>query len=437
MSWFSKEKRNNTGDALIGTDAVTGAITLLKNYANENYGVNLSAVWRAVLLISDAIAELPMWLYKEDSKGIRSWDNHPVAAVLQKPNAWQTAHLWKKVTAQEMLLNGNSYSVIERSKETGAVKAILHVPNNKMSVQITYEKDGITPIVKYAVSGGKVYEADEVLHFRGPYIAPDGYMGEGVLTHAAKSMELATSAEKQAETFFTSACLNGVLTKDTALSQKQIEEIRKAWLAAFSAEGNGIAIVHGGVKYQPIGLNSVDAQLLESRKYSVEEIGRWFSVSPILLYSSAAKQTYNSATAAHENLYSDTLQPLLDNIQAEMEDKLFLPSEKKKANIEFDTTAFLKANAKERAEYYSKMMLLGVLSPNEIREMEQLEPLDEEGADEHFLPVNICTLSNAKNLALNTTSQEVHQPGKFNELNEEENPSEKQEDTTDDENTKE
>ena len=418
MRWFNREKRNNE-DIPIGSpeDVVSGAINLLKAYANDNYGVNISAVWRAVTLISDAVAELPMYLYKEDSKGqIHLWDSHPVSALLRKPNAWQTSHVWRKVITKDILLHGNAYSIIERDSQA-KVTAIKYVPHSKMTVQITYDRqDAITPTIHYIVSGGKAYEADEVLHFRG-YLAEDGIMGEGVLTHAAKSLELATSAEKQAETFFTSACLNGVLTKDTNLSQKQIEEIRKSWLAAFSPAGSGIAIVHGGVKYQQIGLNATDAQLLESRKYSVEEIGRWFSVSPILLYSSSAKQTYNSAQAAHENLYSDTLQPLLDKIQAEMEDKLFLPSEKSRANIEFDLDTFLKANAKERAEFYTKMLALGALSPNEIRAAEQLEPLEEEGADEHFLPVNICTVSNAKNLALNTTSQEVHQPGKFEELN--------------------
>ena len=417
MSWFKREKRDAEADVIIGseTDVVSGALNLLRAWANENYGINLSAVWRAITLISDAVAELPMYLYKEDDKGnIRAWDDHPVAAVLRKPNAWQTSHIWRKVTVKDILTHGNSYSVIERDRD-GKVTAIKYVPFHSMSVQVQWEKDGMTPIIRYAVSGGKAYEADEVLHFRG-YMAEDGVMGESVLTHAAKSLQLATSAEKQAETFFTSACLNGVLTKDTALSSKQVEEIRKAWLSAFSPEGSGIAIVHGGVKYQQIGLNATDAQLLESRKYSNEEIARWFSVSPILLYADE-KNSYASAQAAHENLYSDTLQPLLDKIQAEMEDKLFMPSEKNKANIEFDLTTFLKANAKERADYYSKMLLLGALSPNEIRAMEQLEPLDEDGADEHFLPVNICTVSNAKNLALNTTSQAVHQPGKFGVLN--------------------
>ena len=166
--------------------------------------------------------------------------------------------------------------------------------------------------------------------------------------------------------------------------------------------------------YKAIGVNPSDAQLLETRQYSVFDICRFFGVSPQKAYDMST-QSYSSIEASQLAFLTDTLQPMLEKIELEFERKLFLPSEKFKYDVSFDTSVMLRTDKNAQAEYYTKMYNLGVLTTNDIRRQLDYEPV--ENGDQPFIQSNLVPID--KPLSA-TQAQQQPNPGKNGSNNQQE-----------------
>jgi len=368
--------------------------------------MTLSAVFRAVSLISSSIASLPIFVYKadDDDNKIEWKDNTLYSLLLRKPNPLQTRFDYMKSMVKDMLLQGNAYSIIHRNSNNKVTK-IEYVPASKVTIQ-KITKDGAIEAIRYNISGRKrLYEDYEMIHIINEP-DEDGVEGLSTIKYAVKTMAIANYAEAAAEGYFSNGGkLTGIVKVDRPLTDKQKADLKTEWKKSLDA--NGVAFLQGVENYSSIQQNSSDAQLLESRQFTVSEIGRFFNVNPIMLYD-LSHNNYNSSEAARLQLLTDTLQPIMFKIEAEFETKLFLPSEIEIGSIKFDTDEFLRSDNKTKAEYYKVLWQIGALSINEIRAYLDLNAVPD--GDLHYVPANLVTLENSKNIGYNTETSDRRHP---------------------------
>ena len=377
--------------------------------------LTLSAVYRCVEVITNGVASLPVKLYRVDGDGYKHELDNELSYVLSKrPSEKMNSFTFYKLIVKDILMNGNAYALIKR--ENGKVTGLVYVPAGLVS-----PIDKIDHI-EYMVTGMKptVHQRD-ILHFMN--YTDNGVFGISVLTYARRTLGIADGGEKSAENFYKSgSCTSGFLKFDGPSSGKQREEILSAWNQATGGPNsgpNGIAVLPANVNYTQLSVDPADAQLLESREFSVIEICRFFGVSPWKCFD-LTKSNYNNSEMAELSFLNDTLRPLLTKIELELETKLF-PGQTD-YDVKFDVNEMLRTDQKSHAEYLTKMFNLGVLSPNEIRRELDMEAVD--GGDIHVAQINLTSIKNLE--TINATAD--------NRLKEEELNTENNENSDDQEN---
>lgn len=348
--------------------------------------LRLSAVYRCVEVISSSVAQLPIELYSIDEQGFRTYNrNHKVAYLLAtEPNEYMTRYNFMKVVVASILLRGNAFAQVIRDQD-GYPKTLMLLDNDRVTIT-----NGI-----YRIDGKKIDRAN-ILHFLN--FSEDGINGISVLTHASRTLSLAANSEKHASGFFKNgANLSGVLTVQSSLNKGQKDAIKQSWADTFdpvTGTPNGIAVLEGNMEFAPISINPADAQLLETRQFNVVDICRFFGVSPVKAFD-LSKSSYSTVEATQLSFLTDTLSPLLENIELELERKLLLPSERTKYDVQFNVEALLRVDKNSLAEYYQKLFNVGAITINEIRRELNLPKI--ENGDLNFLQVNINSVDNIIN----------------------------------------
>ena len=419
--WPFKKKTNNSNtekrDAGVTISSLSEQDPTILGLVFGKYGIGmskemtLSAVFRAVSLISNSIASLPIFVYKTDENDNKAeWrDNSLYPLLLRKPNPLQTRFDFMKSLVKDMLLHGNGYAIIHRN-DNNKVYKLEYVPATKVNIQKVV-RDGSIEAVRYNIAGKRrLYEAYEMIHIINEP-DEDGVEGLSTIKYAFKTMSIANYAEAAAEGYFSNGGkLTGIVKVDRPLNDKQKMELKSEWKKSLDA--NGVAFLQGVENYTSIQQNSSDAQLLESRQFTVSEIARFFNVNPIMLYD-LSHNNYNSSEAARLQLLTDTLQPIMFKIEAELVTKLFLPSEIEVGSIKFDTEEFLRSDNKTKAEYYKTLWQIGAISINEIRAYLDLNSIQD--GDLHYVPANLVTLENSKNIGYNTSTSDRRHPEREDE----------------------
>lgn len=355
--------------------------------ASATSALKLSTVYRCVEVISSSVAQLPIDLYSVDKDGFKTknWEHSVAILLATEPNDKMTRYNFIKVIVATILLKGNAYALIVRDKVTQAPKSLELLSNE----QVTIKDD------KYYVDGKQVNSAN-ILHFLN--YSNDGKIGISVLQHAKNTIALSTNSETHAAGFFKNgANVSGVLSVEGSLSTKQKEDIKTSWQNTFdpvTGTPNGIAVLEGNMDFSPISINPSDAQLLETRQFNVIDVCRFFGVSPVKAFD-LTKSSYSTVEATQLAFLTDTLAPLMENIELELERKLLLPSERMKYDIQFNVDALLRVDKNSLAEYYSKLFNIGAITINEIRKELNLPRID--NGDINFLQVNIQSVDNIIN----------------------------------------
>lgn len=368
--------------------------------------LTLSAVYRCVEVITNGVASLPVKLYKVDGDGYKHELNSKLSYILsKKPSDKINAFNFYKLIVKDILMSGNAYALILR--DNGEVRGLQYIPAGLVS-----PIDRIDHI-EYMVTGlTKPVMQKDILHFMN--YTDNGVYGISVLTYARRTLGIADGGEKSAENFYKSgSCTSGFLKFDGPSSGKQREEILSAWNQATGGPNsgpNGIAVLPCNVNYQQLSVDPADAQLLESREFSVIEICRFFGVSPWHCFD-LTHASYNNSEMSELEFLNDTLRPLLTKIELELETKLF-PGDTS-YDVKFDVNELLRTDKKSQAEYLTKMFNLGVLSPNEIRKELDMEPVD--GGDIHVAQVNLTSIKNLT--TINATADNRQKEGGLNTEN--------------------
>lgn len=374
-----------------------------------SYPMLLSTVYRCVDVISDAIAQLPLETYLVDSEGFKKpHKEHPLYSLMnEEPSEYMTRFTFFKTLVVSTLLLGNGYAYIERDSR-GDVLQLIYQPESSVSIVWVTDINGI-PRMRYRVTGFKeLVEPKNMIHILN--FSYDGIIGVSTLTHARQSLGIAADSEAHAAGFFKGgASAAGVLTIEGRVNKEQKEQNYQEWSARTdprTGAPNGIVILEGNMKYQPISISPKDSQLLESRQFNVVDICRFFSVSPVKAFD-LSKSSYSTVEATQLAFLTDTVAPMLVKIELELQRKLFKPSERRKLKIEFNTSALLRADKAAQAAYWKDLFNIGGATPNEARRENNLPRI--EGGDEAFVQVNVQTLTNAKK-AVSDTGTVIDKP---------------------------
>lgn len=367
--------------------------------------MRLSAVYSAVNQISNSCALLPVLVYKYDGEK-KSLAKHNVSKILnRKPNGVMTHYNFFKQMIESVMLRGEAFAYIERDERL-KVKALHYIDADNVTVVRKGNE------LKYIISGQpSAVDAVNMIHLY-QHIDYNTMRGISVIKYASMTLANASDAEKHSSNFFKSgANLSGIIKANATLTNEQKKQIRESWSTAFSSNNSdvSVAILPSGMEYQPISISPEDAQLLDSRKYEVIEIARFFNISPVKLFD-LTNSSYNSLEHTQLSYMQDTIYPYVRMMMDEFNTKLFTPSEQERFEIDFDFSALLETDKNTQASYYKTLLVNGIMSLNEVREHLDLPRVD--NGDVHFIQLNMTSIDSViegKNLAAPENDNKVKQ----------------------------
>lgn len=329
----------------------------------------LAAVYRCVNVISESVAQLPLETYRKDDDGYkRLYVTHPAYDLLREfPSPDMTRFTFLKTLVSSVLLQGNGYAYIDRDEDGNAL-SLQYIPSG--NVRIAYISVEGTPRMRYQVTGFRnLVEPIDMIHVLN--FSYDGIEGVSTLTHARNTLSISSSAEEFAKGFFSGGGnVTGILSFDTKLRSGQKDEIKKEW-AEMIANG-GVGVLEANSHYQSISISPSDAQMLETRQYDVIDICRFFGVSPVKAFD-LSKSSYSTVEATQLAFLTDTLAPMLENIELEFKRKVFRPSERRYIEVKFNTSGLLRADKSAQATWIKTQLEGGLLTINEARKELDME----------------------------------------------------------------
>lgn len=358
----------------------------------EDKALQVSAVYSCVELLANTMSSFPIFLYKGTKDRGRTPDrkNRLFTLLHDQPNAWMTPAEFVSVMVINRLLKGNSYAVIERDSG-GEPVALVPVPSEQMEVSIVAGED---TYIYYQDGNIHVYSGENVIHWKG---IGNGFIGLSKLDYMKASANEAINSQMNATNLYGKGSKpSGILTTDQRLGKEQFEEVLKRFSGMSNGGANGLFLVDRGFKYSPLSISPADAQLLESRKFGVEEICRWFGVPPVLIGASGATTWGSGIAEIVAGFHKFTLAPLCTQFQQALMRKLIPLQERDRYTIELKLDALLRSSPQERASYYAQLAQNGMITRNEVRSLENLPP--QEGGDELTAQSNLVPLNQLGNV---------------------------------------
>ena len=381
--------------------AFFGSTSSGKN-VNERTAMRVTAVYSCVRILSEAIASLPLHLYKQIDKGGKEKAiNHPLYKLLHdEPNPEMTSFVFRETLMSHLLLWGNAYAQIIRNGK-GQVVALYPLMPNRMTVDrdsngriyYTYSvNDSDNP--KLRKLGQIRMTKDEIFHI--PALGFDGLVGYSPIAMAKNAIGMALATEEYGAKFFANgASPSGVLEHPGNI--KDPTKLRESWNSLFQGSSNShkIAILEEGLKYQPIGISPNEAQFLETRKFQIDEIARIFRVPPHMV-GDLDKSSVSNIEQQSLEFVKYTLDPWVTRWEQAIHRSLLLESEKKEYFAKFNVDGLLRGDYQSRMNGYSVGIQNGFLSPNDIRSLENMDLIpDNLGGNLYLVNGSMQKLSDA------------------------------------------
>jgi HK97 family phage portal protein len=365
-----------------GTNFRTNQITLAEYQDSGAAGVGgvlaLSAAWACVNLLAGTIASLPLMVYRTDRDGRRTVANdHPLYRVLHdSPNADQTAlDFWEFVCAC-LEMHGNAYCEIERGSD-GRVIA-LSPPLLPELVTVRRTGNGDLEYRWTDNSRDRRETQERILHIRGFGGSPLG--GLSTLAFGRQAFGIARSINQAAQaTFRNGVRSSGVMSSDKAFTTEQRSKAEELLQQKYAGSMNaGVPmLLDNGLKWQSISINPEDAQMLESRAFSVEEICRFFGVPPHMVGHTEKTTSWGTGLEQQTlGFQKFTLRRRLKRIEMALEKQLLTARDRVDGiTIEFNLEGLLRADSASRAKFYQTMTQIGAYTINEVRALENMPPV--------------------------------------------------------------
>ena len=368
---------------------------------NERSAMQMTAVYSCVRILAEAVAGLPLHLYryKEDG-GKEKAIYHPLYLLLHdEPNPEMSSFVFRETLMTHLLLWGNAYAQIIRNGK-GEVIALYPLMPNRMVVdrdihgQLYYQYTRSTEEAPTMKGVTVNLPPSDVLHI--PGLGFDGLVGYSPIAMAKNAIGMAIACEEYGAKFFANgAAPGGVLEHPGTIKDPQ--RVRESWQSTFGGSGNSnkIAVLEEGMKYTPIGISPEQAQFLETRKFQINEIARIFRVPPHMV-GDLEKSSFSNIEQQSLEFVKYTLEPWLVRWEQSIQRTLFSPEEKKRYFAKFNVEGLLRGDYASRMTGYATARQNGWMSANDIRELENMDRIPaEDGGDLYLINGNMLPLGNA------------------------------------------
>lgn len=352
---------------------------------NEDAALNFSAVYAAVRIISETLASIPLNVYRFDGETRIKAVEHPVQYLLtDTPNSVSSAFTFRETMASHLVLYGNAYAKINFNNAGRPVALIPMHPSDVKVKLVDGEKI-------FLFRDKETYLDYEVLHVVG--LSFNGLTGKSPLQVAKEAISIGLAAQEYGARFYSNgANTGGVITAPGRLSLEAINRLKQSWNRANSGLDNshGTAILEEGMKYEKVGLDPEAAQFLQSRKFQVNEIARIFRIPPSYLADLENSSTRANVEQQAIQFVRDCVQPYVRRFEVELNRKLFRDTETD-LYCYYSLEGIMRGDLKGRYDAYAVARQWGWLSVNDIRDLENLNPI--EGGDVYLTPLNMVQTS--------------------------------------------
>ena len=368
---------------------------------NERSAMQMTAVYSCVRILSEAVASLPLHVYKyNDEGGKEKAVKHPLYFLLHdEPNPEMTSFVFRETLMTHLLLWGNAYAQIIRNGK-GEIVALYPLMPNRMTVdrddkgQLYYQYNTSKDDAP-TMNGSMVnLKPADVLHI--PGLGFDGLVGYSPIAMAKNAIGMAIACEEYGAKFFANGATPGGILEHPG-TVKDPKRVRESWTSAFggSSNANKVAVLEEGMKYTPISISPEQAQFLETRKFQINEIARIFRVPPHMV-GDLEKSSFSNIEQQSLEFVKYTLDPWVARWEQAIVRSLFSTDEKTQYFVKFNVDGLLRGDYQSRMNGYAIGRQNGWMSANDIRELENLDRIpEEEGGDLYLINGNMTKLKDA------------------------------------------
>jgi len=346
---------------------------------NSNSAMSIASVHACVRVIADAISGLSFKLYFDDGTNKRQVVAHYSNYVLNEPNPYQTKFDFMTFMTAQLVLKGNAYAYIKRDERFIAT-ALHPIVSDTVSA---YLMDGEMFYRINAPGFPSVVPASDMLHFKG--LSTDNVLvGKSPIVMHAETLGIDLAAIKSSAAVYKNGTLKFLLKSQSKIDAAQAAPLRKSLDDVIEGNQRSTVLPHG-VEMEKLSMTPEEAQYIQARQFSAEEIARIFGVPASMI--GAKDGIKSSVEQEYQDFYSRTLMSYCINIEQELRRKLLTENDKTFYYFKFNFNSLLRASANDRADFYNKGIRGGWLSPNEARAFEDAEGFDNGG--KYYVEANL------------------------------------------------
>ena len=367
---------------------VSGATRSKKNI-NAVSIESIPAFYRAVTILSQTLASLPFCVYRKTEEGIEEHTAHPVYDLLKfSPSPRYNSFTFVESLVRSLMIYHRAFAY-PLYDSNFRLREIIFIPEDEIQV-LEFRHPAISEKeIAYRISGldRPVFEED-IIHVR--ISSWDGVNTRSVSQIFSETLGRAIcEIDYGAGYYGNGANLSGTLQSEQTLKPEIKDQIIDQWQRVYTGENaiGKVAILDGGLEYKPLGTTPVDADYINSRKMSVEDISNITGV-PVFLLANNDRSTFNNIEHLDRTFANYTVGPIARAIEAEFNAKLFGERERKRVYTNFDLSQLYRGDRETMAKWYTTMFQVGAMSPNDIRRNENLNPYP--GGDEYFAQLNMA-----------------------------------------------
>lgn len=397
-----KRARDKPTNSYEGSDFsyLFGRTTSGKN-VNEMTALQTTAVYACVRILAEAIASLPIHVYRHTEVGKEQDVNHQLYYLLHdEPNPDMTSFVFRETLMSHLLIWGNAYAQIIRDGR-GQVLALYPLLPDRMTVKrddmgelyyVYQRSEEDNP--NFKDKGNIILKKSEVLHV--PGLGFDGLIGYSPIAMAKNAVGMTLATEEYGASFFANGANPGGVLEHPGIL-KDPSKVRESWNQVYQGTNNShkVAVLEEGMSYKTIGIPPNEAQFLETRKFQINEIARLYRIPPHMV-GDLEKSSFSNIEQQSLEFVKYTLDPWVVRFEQAFQKALLLPDEKKTYFIKFNVDGLLRGDYQSRMNGYAIGRQNGWLSTNDIRRLEDMNPLSkEEGGDLYLVNGNMTKLEDA------------------------------------------
>jgi len=392
MSWLSRLNplSRKSADAMTSRDLLemlaAGAVAVSGVQVNSMSAIRYAAFFACLKVLSEDVGKLPIKLYKErPDRGRDVAKSHKVHRLIsRRPNDFMTASEFWEMCVAHVVLRGNFYAF----KVMVGSEVVELLPLNPGSVVPKLRDDwSLWYDVTFANGTRDVLPASQIFHVRG--LSLDGIRGLSALEYARETLGLGIAAERHgAKLFVNGANPGGALETEQTLTDEVFARVKTSWNEKHTGLENShkVAILEGGLKWTSVTMTNTDAQWLENRKHTDNQICGLLRVPPHKI-AILDRSTNNNIEHQSLDYVNDGLMPHLNRIENRIRIDLLNERDEEDHFAKFNVSALLRGDMKARSQFYKDMVYLGAYSPNDVLELEDRNP--REGGDIYLTPSNM------------------------------------------------